>query len=71
MKEQDKSMADEKERQGSKKVQYTHWFTAKMKAHKKLRAHHYDAILAFFKSKKLTETESTDKFDSALKDFGF
>lgn len=53
------------------KIEYTHWFAAKLKENKKLRAHHYDAILAFFKGRKLSESEHSHKFETALKEFGF
>lgn len=69
-KKQDKSQKDETE--GSEPaVDYAEWFTGKLKDNQKLRAHHYAAILAFYKANGLNEQESKSEYDSMLTKFGF
>jgi hypothetical protein len=52
-------------------MNFDHWFMVKVSQKKKVQAHHYETIKAFFKKQGLSEDESTTKFDSALKMFGY
>jgi len=53
------------------KISFNSWFTLKVNARRKVQAHHYEAILAFFKKQGLSEMEAPKAFDSALKAFGY
>ena len=59
------------ESDSAEKVSFEGWFTLKLKTHKKLQAHHYPVILAFFKKNGLTEMETEGSFNSALNKFGY
>ena len=52
-------------------VSFNDWFVTSLKTNRKLRAHHYDAVLTFFKHKNLTEREAVSDFDAMLTVFGF
>jgi predicted AAA+ superfamily ATPase len=56
---------------GSEKVSFGDWFSLRLASNRDLQAHHYEAILAYFKSKNLSDQESPEDFDAELKKFGF
>lgn len=70
-KKQDESPREQADSASEPKVDYAEWFTGRLKGNQKLRAHHYAAILAFFKSNGLEEQESQADYDSMLTTFGF
>ncbi len=57
--------------QEADKISFNSWFTFKVAQRRKVQAHHYDAIQAFFKKQGLSELETPKAFDSALKAFGY
>jgi hypothetical protein len=52
-------------------VNFDHWFMVKVSQKRKVQAHHYEAIWAFFKKQGLSENEESNDFESALKAFGY
>lgn len=52
-------------------VAYESWFVVQLQTHKKIQAHHYPTILAYFKKNNITELEPESAYDSMLKKFGY
>lgn len=52
-------------------VAFDTWFTVKVSQRRKVRAHHYETLKAYFKKQGLSENEPNDKFEAALKSFGY
>lgn len=52
-------------------VEYSDWFTIRLKANDNLKVHHHGAILAYFKSNGLEDSESMESYDQMLKVFGY
>jgi hypothetical protein len=49
------------------KISFKAWFLNKIQKDPRVIAHHYDALLAYFKSLGLSEMEEISKYDKALK----
>jgi hypothetical protein len=52
-------------------VSFDSWFTFKLSQKRKVDAHHYDSIKAYFKHKGLSDMEKPQTYDAMLKVFGF
>ena len=52
-------------------VKYVNWFSVKLKKNDRLKAHHLNTVLAYFKNRGLTEQEVPSKYDKMLKEFGY
>lgn len=66
-----KKPTTEENETSSEPIEFNDWFSMKLQTHRRLEAHHYNAILAFFKNHNLTEMEPESKYDSMLKVFGY
>lgn len=62
---------DETPKYSPEPTAFADWFSVRLKENSKLRAHHYDSILAFFKDNKLTDKEPEESFDKMLRQFGY
>ena len=48
------------------KVSFKNWFLKAVEKDMRLKQHHYDALLVYFKSMGMTEFEPISKFDKGL-----
>ena len=71
-KEQKKKMSVESKADAAvETISFDSWFTFKVSEKRKVMAHHYDTLKAYFKKQGLSEQEESKDFDAALKMFGF
>lgn len=52
-------------------IPFDSWFSEKVMSRNRVSAHHYNTLKTFFYKQGLTEQESSQDYDSALKIFGF
>ena len=55
----------------SEKISVTTWFSNALKENKKLKHWHFDGIYAFFANRNVSDTETKETFERALKEYGF